>query len=294
MKKNLPLFLLFVFVFLASHLSISKAQIGSFSGSHKVSVSARIGDFYLNLFGWISPFASVILTSDGVLLRGTVADQYGNFSIPEVLIKAGFSHFCLEAVDFKRLGESLTCFTIPPAKGSITMRDIFLPPTIGLSRSEIAEGASAFAFGYTMPGALVTLHLSNGKTLTTYADSTGFYQFEIKGLKAGKYSLFATAEYHKKQSLAPTKKLSLTALSWWEQLLAFLRELLAKIIRFIFGLPLGALWLGLPPLLSIIFLILKIWPEKFTFIYQSRLMVFFTHAFRKSKKHLHHDWFMGY
>lgn len=294
MKKNLPLFLLFVLVLLASNFSISRAELGSFKGSHSVQVSARVGDFYLNLFGWISPFASVILTSDGILLRGTVADQFGNFSIPEVLIKRGFSHFCLEAIDFKRLGESLTCFNIPPAKGSVTMRDIFLPPTIGLSRSEIAEGASAFAFGYTMPGATVTLHLSNGKTLTTTADSSGFYQFEIKGLKAGKYNLFATAEYHKKQSLAPTKRLSLTALSWWEQLIAFLKELLNKFIKFILGLPLGALWLGLPPLLSIIFLILKIWPEKFTFIYQSRLIIFFTHAFRKTKKHLHHEWWMGY
>lgn len=294
MKKNLPLFLLLLFLLFASKLSISKAELGSFSGSHSTEISAQVGEYYLSLYGWISPFASVILTSDGVLLRATVADQYGNFSIPDVLIKKGFTHFCLEAVDFRRLGDSLTCLTIPPARGSVTMRDIFLPPTLGLSRSEIAEGATAIAFGYTMPGATVTLHLSNGQTLVTTADSTGYYQFEIKGLKAGKYTLFATAEYHKKPSLAPTRKLTLTALSWWEQFIAFLKDLFNKILKFIFGLPLGALWLGFPPLLAIIMLILKIWPEKFTFIYQSKLLVFFAHAFGKSRKHLHHDWFMGY
>ena len=82
------------------------------------------------------------------------------------------------------------------------MTDIFLPPTLGLSRTEIGENSEALAFGYTMPGAKVTLHLSNGQTLTTYADETGYYEFKIRGLKAGKYELYATAEYNNKESLA--------------------------------------------------------------------------------------------
>jgi hypothetical protein len=145
-----------------------------------------------------------------------------------------------------------------------------------------------------MPGALVTLFLSNGQKLQTYADQTGYYEFTIKGLKAGKYNLYARAEYKNKQSLKPTKTLELRALSLWEQFIEFLKDLWEKILKFLRDLSLGPLWLVVPLLIIITTLILRIWPEKFTFIYQSRLIIFFTDLFRKPKHHLHHDWFVGY
>src|ERR1035437_3160478 len=128
--------LLFAVSFLSYALASSvRAQILSIpSGSLGTTVQASVGEFYLNLSGFVSPFASIVLSSDGVLMRTTIADEKGNFSIPQVLIKMGFSHFCLDAIDFKRIGESYTCFTIPPATDSVTMNNIFLPPTLGLSR----------------------------------------------------------------------------------------------------------------------------------------------------------------
>lgn len=262
--------------------------------SFQVPVQAQVGKFYLNLSGYISPFASVVLTIDGIFARATVADAGGNFSISGVLIKEGFSHFCLEAVDFKRLGDSYTCFNIPPAKGEVTMKEIFLPPTLGLSKNVIAEGGETLAFGYTMPGAEVTLYLSNGQKLTTFADETGYYVFHIKNLKAGKYDLYARAIYNHKESLAPTKTVQLTALSWWEQLIAFIQSILKNIQKFFSSWSLGPLWIGLPIIILIIILILKIWPEKFTYLYQSRIIIFFTRGIRKPKKPLHHAWWMGY
>src|ERR1035437_8839841 len=169
-------------------------------GVLQTAVQASVGQFYLDLFGYISPFASVVLTSDGVFIIGTTADAQGNFSITQVLIKKGFSSFCLDAIDIKRIGESYTCFSIPPATASVTMRDIFLPPTLGLSRTTVTEGGSATAFGYTMPGAKVTLHI-NGELLTVYADVGGYYEFALKNIKVGSYSLYATANYQQKDSL---------------------------------------------------------------------------------------------
>lgn len=291
-KKILSLFLALV-IFVSSNLPLF-AQLGNFSGSLKSKVSGSVGEFYLNLSGYQSPFASIILTSDGVFIRATVADQFGNFSISEVLIKRGFSHFCLYAVDFKRIGESETCFTIPPAESSVKMDDIFLPPTIGLSRSEIYEGSSATAFGYTMPNALVTLYLSNGEKLTTTADTTGYYQFIIKNLKAGKYTLYTKAKYKGKESKAPTKQLQLRSLSRSEQFLESLKDLWKKILVFLSSLSLGPLWIVIPIIILIIIFILKLWPEKFTFIYQSKVIIFFTHLFRKPKHPLHHKWWVGY
>lgn len=270
------------------------SQLTTPKGKLKIEVKATIGDYYLDLSGWISPFASVVLTTDGVFLRATVADQGGNFSISQVLIREGFSKFCLEAVDFKRLGTSFTCFNIPPAQGPIVMREIFLPPTLGLYRNEIAVGEKGIAFGYTMPGAEVTLNLSNGQKLTTRADSTGYYIFNIENLKAGTYELYATARYQNKDSLAPSKKLSLKALSLWERFIKYLREILDGIIEFFTSFALGPLWLGLPILILIIILILKIWPEKFSWFYESKLVFIFSKRFGKRRKLLHHYYFEGF
>lgn len=136
MKIILPVIIVFFLVL--SLFNPIGASAASKSGSTQVFGS--IGEFYLNISGFISPFASIVMTSDGVFIRAIVADENDNFSISEVLIKKGFSHFCLDAIDFKRIGKSYTCFSFPPAEADITMTDIFLPPTLGLSREEIANG----------------------------------------------------------------------------------------------------------------------------------------------------------
>ena len=79
------------------------------SASLETEVQADVGEFYLNVSGYISPFASIVLNSNGIFMRTTVADKGGNFSISQVRIARGFSSFCLDAVDYKRLGESTTC-----------------------------------------------------------------------------------------------------------------------------------------------------------------------------------------
>jgi hypothetical protein len=283
LKLRITLVLFFTFYILGFTLASSvHAQILSIPpGSLGTTVQASVGEFYLNLSGFVSPFASIVLSSDGVLMRTTIADEKGNFSIPQVLIKEGFSHFCLDAVDFKRIGESYTCFNIPPATASVTMVDIFLPPTLGLSRTTINAGGSATAFGYTMPKAKVTLHINN-KLITVYADANGYYQVSLDNLAAGNYSLYATAEYNQKQSLEPTKKLQLESLSksqqlthlaqsWWDQLLKFLRDWLWN-----------PLWLVIPILILIIILIRKLWGRKFA------------NPFRRKTHYLHHFWWMGY
>jgi hypothetical protein len=278
MKKILPTLLLSAVIFvLFSHSAFSQRLISP-TASHTVTVEATVGEFYLSLVGYIAPNASIVLIIDGVTARATVADANGNFSISGVLIKKDFSHFCLDAIDFKRLGESYTCFDIPPAQSSVTMKDIFLPPTLGLARTEITEGSTAKAYGYSMPGALVTLYI-NGKPLTTYADSTGYYEFTVKNLKAGKYSVYTRAELNHKQSLEPTKKLQLKAISWWEQFINSLKDLWNKLLKFLTSLSLGPLWLLIPIIILIIILLVKLLPGKISF---------------KKKHSLHHKWWMGY
>ena len=269
------------------------AQFPNIRGGLDTTVSGKVGEFYLNITGYIAPFASVILSSDGIFLRATTADENGYFSFTDVLIKAGFSKFCFEAADAKNYGKSYSCMSIPPATGSVTIKDVFLPPTLGLVKSEIAEGSSAIARGYSMPGALVTLHVGDN-TYTTKADKNGYYQFIIKGLKAGTYQVFATAELSGKQSLEPQKKLTLKVLSLPGQFFNFLKELLDKIIRFFTSIPLGPLWIAIPILILIIILLKKLFPAAFTSIFVGKFFIFFPYVLHRKKKHLHHEWLFGY
>lgn len=255
-----------------------------------VHVSARIGEYYLNLSGFASPFASIVLTSNGVFYRSTVADENGVWEIKDILINKNFSTFCLQHIDYKNIGDSTTCLSIPPANSNITRNNIFLPPTIGLQRSQITAGGNAVIFGYTMPNASVTLHLQNGKTYTITADQSGYYELTLKNLKAGTYELYATAVYNGKPSENPSKTVKLTALSWWQQLIVWLKEFFQWLWSILTGLGLGPLWLILPLIPVIILLLIKIWPEKFTSIYNNRIFI----MFHPKDKKLHHAWFVGY
>jgi len=305
MKKLLPAFqrgwpvlIVLVVLFYSLIPSFQRKTSGVLSdfipkGNFKVDISASVGEFYLNISGFISPYASIVMTTpEGSFLRSAVADSKGIFYISQVLIKKGFSGFCLTAVDFKRLGESTTCFSFPPATGGITMRDLFLPPTLGLLKNEVTAGGEIVAYGYTMPFATVTITLSDGRKVSVTADSTGYYVFRIKDLKSGAYQLFATARHEGKDSLSPTKSLTFKVMSLWDQFLVFIRNILNRISEFFTSLGLGPLWLGIPIIILIIILILKLWPESFTFVYQSKLVVFFSK--KSNKKKLHHAWFIGY
>lgn len=240
---------------------------------------------YLDLSGFISPFASVIMSSDGEFIRSVTADSEGNFFISQVEVEKGFSSFCLEGIDFKRVGDSYTCFKIPPVTASRGKSDIFLPPTIGLSARKITSKASAFSFGYTMPEASVSLHISGSIVVAITADGTGFYKFEIKNLPVGTYELFATATYQKKDSEKPSRTLELKSLSEGQGLLERLKSFLIRLFTWLvwffnkFG------WIVIPAIILIIILLSKRLRDKIR-----RLS---TGAPEKETK-LHHGWLVGY
>lgn len=272
--------------------TIGKVQAATvLSGGLHSKVQATVGEFYLNLSGFASPYASIILTVNGTVYRTAVADEMGNFSITGVLIRKGFSSFCLEHLDFKRIGESEACFNMAPATKSIDKKDIFLPPTIGLQRTQIAAGSDGVIFGYTMPGSQVTIHLKDGKEYIVQADSSGYYTLTLKNLKAGTYELFATAVYHQKPSEAPSHMIKLIALSWWQQFLNWLKDIITWLLQRYHDLGLGPLWLVFPLIPLVTYFVLRLWPERFTWITESRTLAF---LFRRKERKLHHAWMFGY
>lgn len=262
----------------------------------EASVSATVGNYYLSLSGYIAPYASVVLSSDGVVLRSTVADAQGNFFISQVLIKAGFSHFCLDAVDYRRLGESESCFTVPPASSAISKQNIFLPPTLGLQRTDVNVGDNALAWGYGMPGATVTVHLDGGKGCVVTADNTGYYQCTIKIAKAGTHELYADSVLKGKSSEPQLKKVLVKGLSITQQVEKKTTGSLQNIWNLLTSLPGGIfLLLVLVLIILIIILIIKLkHPEWLPKVGVPSFKVEHVFDFLTRERKLHHAWFVGY
>ena len=247
------------------------------TNAQSTKLQASVGKYYFSVSGYVSPFASIVLYSNSIFMASTVADPKGNFSIKGVLINEGFSDFCFEVVDVKRVGDSFTCLKIPAATGDTQRENIFLPPTVGLSARKINPRSSIFASGYSMPNAKVILSISKDIKIEVIADASGFYKYEIKDLASGKYSLFATASYEKKDSEKPSRKKDFESLS--------AGELISKNLPFVLLIVL----IGLIILILLIILLSKKMRNKIRGLLGKK-------AFSKKKgiSHLHHDWFLGF
>lgn len=276
-------FVTFTFLLFTFNLSSAYAAISTPSGNLETSVSATVGEFYLTVSGFISPFASVVLASlQDTFLQSVVADGTGNFSFERIPIEPGFAGFCLTAVDFKQLGESKTCFSFPPATDSVVMTDIFLAPTLGLSKTEIGVGSTAFAFGYTMPGAVVSIYINAIQFITATADSAGYYEVELKDLPVGQHEVYSRAQLQAKESVKPTKSAQIKVLSIGETATGTIGNLLDRAVGLITTLWFVPLLIAIPLIILIIILILKLRPRSMQF------------KLKKEKKKLHHWWFVGF
>lgn len=250
-----------------------------------VTIGASVGSARLSISGYQSPYASIIIkTKDGVFITSTTADANGYFSISNTYINASILTYCFQAVDFKRVGISESCITIPgPITGNVTYPDVFLPPTIGLESKTINAGENGVIFGYSMPGATVNLKI-NDTSVPVTADASGYYSYIYKSVPEGTFTISASATLSQKESLAPTNNVVLKALSIPEQLLDT-GEKVTEEIKKKAPVPFE-LWPFL--LLALAFLVaIGILLYKLKFKPLMMLIDFF-----RRKKKMHHDWFL--
>lgn len=258
-----------------------------YSESKSVVVGATVGTNRLTISGYHSPYASIILkTPDGTFLASTTADQNGYFSISDVLINASELTYCFQVVDFKRIGISESCITLDgPIIGDVTYTDVFLPPSIGLSRERINAGGDVSVFGYTMPGATVELYI-NGEIVTVTADSTGYYSYIYENVPEGIFTFSATATFEGKPSIQPTNNVVLESLSVTQQLTDKGEEIVDQVDKTIDKVLPFNIWpfllLALALLTAIGILLYKL---KF------RPWMIIIDKIRRRKK-MHHDWFL--
>lgn len=206
MRYILPIIFFFLFVFSILFLpKVSFASVATQSGITNITVTISGNSLFVT--GYIAPFASIALTINGNVITSTVADSQGNFSFSNIAIPKGASTICFDSVDYKNLGASEACISITPVNGVVTKTNVFLPPTLGVQRTQVFVGDNALAFGYGMPGASITVH-NNGQTgCIVTADSTGYFQCTISIKSAGNYELFADAVLKGQASEAQLKKI---------------------------------------------------------------------------------------
>ncbi len=254
-----------------------------FSKSGDSVVTATVGQFHITVSGYQSPYASIILkTQNGTFLASTTADAKGYFSISNILINSSNLQYCFQAVDFKRIGESDSCITITGTiNKDLTYSDIFLPPTIGLSKKQINAGQDGVIFGYSMPGATVSLDIE-GKIVTVTADSTGYYTYTYKNVPEGVFRISASAELSSKKSLAPTNDVVLESLSVPQQITETGKKVVQKIEKKVPFDFFPFLLIALAFLVAIGILLYKL---------RFKVWVIFIDFIRRRKK-MHHDWFL--
>ena len=280
---------IFLFVFLLALIFLnpnpSYAQTIFFpeaAESGSAVVTASVGDNYLNVNGYQSPNASIVIkTTSGIFLQSTTADGNGYFSMTNILITDDFPGFCFSAIDFERIGESESCVDITEVvTENQTYSGIFLQPTIGLSRRLIAAGEDAQIFGYSMPQAQVDIEFE-GESVTLQADETGYYEYIYEDVPAGIYAFSSRGKLAGVDSLEPLNEAVLEALTLQEQIRQDLTGFIEDIER---KFP-GAIVLISLLILLIALLIALIWKTKPKFIYA---------FFDKFKKRypMHHDYFL--
>lgn len=265
-------FLTFLFIVPATFAQTPAAK------SAVTKIQASVGKYYFSISGLASPFASIVMSSGGFFQASTVADNKGEFKINDVFVNEGFSEFCLETIDQKRIGDSYACIKIEPLKADGRKDKILLPPTLGLSGKTIRIGSSVFASGYSMPSSSIRIEITDGLFIDIKTDSLGFYKSEVKDVPAGKYFLIASANYQGSASEKSLRGKELESISIPKLILQNLPKFLLIVL--------------LVPLVIILLIILI--SKRARRKIKNYLLDKGVLKRKEDKRGLHHEWFIGF
>ena len=200
-------------VFLLTALVVPQSAFAQATQSATTNVSVTVSGNILRVTGYIAPFASIALTVSNTVVTSTTADALGYFTFSNVGVPKATTTVCFTAVDYKKLGESQACISVIAVNGVITKTNVFLPPTLGVQRTDVLVGSSAIAFGYGMPGATITVHLNGAAGCTVVADAGGYYQCSIIIKKTGTNELYADSVLHNQPSETQLQKILIQGIS---------------------------------------------------------------------------------
>ncbi|OGY45594.1 MAG: hypothetical protein A2744_04155 [Candidatus Buchananbacteria bacterium RIFCSPHIGHO2_01_FULL_44_11] len=147
-----------------------------------------------------------------------VTTDSGNFSVTYRGIFQSEYSYGLVIEDKEGRKTQAQFYTIDTVSNSLTQKDIFLPPTVGLYRTAVTKGDFIKIIGYASPGNTVLVQLEKDISYKVNVDDAGKYQVLINTarLSFGKHSFRAKqqdAGTKKESEWSPTKLFSVVAVT---------------------------------------------------------------------------------
>lgn len=166
--------------------------------AESLTVSASIGT-NLTLQGYTSPNSLVVFLENGTSIGTTTSDSDGSFTKNFNNQDPGIHTIYLYSTDSTGANSATVSFQVLLIDyQTITVSNIYLPPTITLSKTSYSQDDIITISGYSKPSSLVKVEFTGtqGKTANVSTNSVGYYLYEISGndLSVGNYQVKSTLE----------------------------------------------------------------------------------------------------
>lgn len=150
------------------------------------------------ILGRAYPESKVTVLKDGVVEGAIAADEKANFAFEITDITAGIHTFGVWAEDSDGHRGRTYSFTTNIRENTITTIDnIFLPPTIDVTKEKVEKGDDMGILGQTTPGSTIKLHINSEedivKEFQAKKNGTWFYRFDTALVEKGTHKTRARA-----------------------------------------------------------------------------------------------------
>ena len=145
------------------------------------------------------PGSKIIILKDGVIALSDIVGTDGSFNVRLDNISPGSYMFGAYGEDSQKRRSPTVTVGLTIASGVVTtISGFFIPPTVDIDKTEVAQGNNVTVFGSSVPDAAISLSVHSDIALSynTKADKTGFYTytFSTTPLGLGIHSVRASAK----------------------------------------------------------------------------------------------------
>ncbi len=189
MRKNkffLFLVLLVVFGFILPQNNSVRAATQTLT-KPDVNVSANIGEGILEIFGYASPNALVILEGRGIY-EETTSDKNGYFLFKNRRIRIRSQEVCIRAFINSAASSQPVCFPIP-AKKYIRIGPIILPPIVSMNKLSYAISDFAVIQGSAVPNTAIKVKFFSTDTEDIGTSGISLPELSTQSTSDGNFSI---------------------------------------------------------------------------------------------------------
>lgn len=151
------------------------------------------------------PKSFITLLKDAQIAATVIAGSDANFNINLSSLSSGNYIFSLYGEDYKGKRSSLLTFPVSVSSNLITnINNIFIPPTIGIDKSEVRRGGNITIFGQSVPDAEIIISIISREEIfkKIKADKNGAYAYDLNTalFPYGSYIIKAKASIDRQES----------------------------------------------------------------------------------------------